>query len=559
MRKNPDNHAVFVCEYSPTDRFKGFKTIYHDPMTMLVSSIFIRDALTVTEAMERAQRATRLGARLIEWRIDELAETPQASRVIQTLLADSPAPCILTCRPHWEGGLYEEDDESRIELMKESLECGHPPKYIDLELRTLQEHPQPARRLIDTIDHLNAGGCEVGLILSSHDFERRPVDLLQRIEAMTNEPACTIIKVAWTARSLRDNLEAFALLRDRKKPTIALCMGEFGLMSRVLAGKFGGFMTYAAESHDTKTAPGQPTIDELRRLYRFDSIGPETKVYGVIGWPVGHSLSPKLHNAGFDSTGHDGVYLPLPIPPEYEHFKATVGELLDDAALDFRGASVTIPHKENLIRFVKEREGSIEPIAGFIGAANTLTIHDDGMIDTSNSDCPAAIQTLCTHMDIDHETLAGKSVAMLGAGGVARAIVAGLSQLGMNVTIFNRTRQRAEALAAAFSERATVSVGEMTQLGTRRFDIYINGTPLGMAGSEMADESPLPPDAPLAGAVVMDTVYNPVQTPLIRQAEAAGAQCIDGLDMFVRQAGTQFKQWTGHALPVDVIDASPTH
>ncbi len=526
-------------------------------MTLIACPIFVSDVAEVEDALERAKHAAAAGARLVEWRVDALVGQAGATEAIGGLLAATPMPCILTCRPSWEGGTFEGDDEDRIEMLEAVIASGAPPKYVDLELRLHQERPELSRRVIDAIDRANGDeGVDVGLILSAHDFDRRPIDLIQKIEAMTTEPACSIIKVAWFARSLRDNMEAFAVLRERSKPTIALCMGELGVMSRVLAPKFGGFLTFASLSRGGETAAGQPTIADLLGLYHFDSIGPATEVYGVIGWPVGHSLSPKIHNVGFEAVGHDGVYLPLPVPPEYEHFQATVGALLDDEALNFCGASVTIPHKEHLLQFAMERGGAIEPLALGIGAGNTLTLLADGVLEASNTDCAAAIKALCARMDIDFGDLAAKTIAILGAGGVARGIVAGLAQLGANITIFNRTRERAETLVHAFKEIAPIAIGEPEQLGVERFDVYINCTPLGMAGTEFADASPLPDGAPLDGAVVMDTVYNPVETPLLRQAEAEGAKTLDGLAMFVRQAGTQFKHWTGQALPVDVMDVA---
>ena len=144
-------------------------------------------------------------------------------------------------------------------------------------------------------------------MLSTHDFDRRPADLLQRVEAMSNEPACSVIKIAWQARSLRDNLEALDLVADRTTPMVVLCMGEFGLMSRVLAAKSGALLTYASAGVGAETAPGQPTIDDLLGRYRFDRIGPATAVYGVIGWPVAQSLSPVIHNAGFEKIGDDAT------------------------------------------------------------------------------------------------------------------------------------------------------------------------------------------------------------------------------------------------------------
>ncbi len=223
---------------------------------------------------------------------------------------------------------------------------------------------------------------------------------------------------------MRDNLEAFEILRRKLKPTIALCMGEAGLASRVLAKKFGALLTFAALDPPSMaggpgmaTAPGQPTIRDLKHLYRWDAIRPDTRVYGVIGHPVGHSLSPAFHNAGFDATGYDGVYLPLPIPPEYEHFKATLLSFLDYAPLHFRGASVTIPHKQNLLRLVQEQGGEIEPLAQRIGAANTLTVGDDGRLHAGNTDYAALLDAVADRWQTDREGLRGKRVVVLARAG----------------------------------------------------------------------------------------------------------------------------------------------
>ncbi len=522
-------------------------------MTFLACAIFVDSLNALEEALDRAELAVKAGAKLIEWRIDAIAGEDGVCKAVEELLRDCPVSSIITCRPEWEGGLYAGDESDRLDLLAQIAALPQPPRYLDLEQACAAKHVGLPEQLASKLTN---DGSEGGVILSSHDLQGRPADLFRTIEAMTNTPGGSIIKIAWLARSLRDNLQAFELLAERQKPTIALCMGEFGLMSRVLAPKFGGFLTFASVMPGRETAAGQPTIADLRKLYRFDSIGRDTRVYGVIGWPVDHSLSPALHNAGFEAIDYDGVYLPLPIPPEYEHFKATVGAMLDFKPLNFRGASVTIPHKENLLRFVKEWGGSVEPLAETIGAANTLTVNENGTIEASNTDCPAAIRVLCARLDIEFEGMASKTIAMLGAGGAARSIIAGLAQIGANVTIFNRSRDRAETLAGEFGALGSVSVGETAQLSSQPFDIYINCTPLGMAGTETAELSPLPEDAPLKDALVMDTVYNPVETPLLKQAEAAGAKTLDGLAMFVRQAGAQFKIWTGQRLPVDVANIS---
>ncbi len=534
-------------------------------MTLIACPIFIDDAADVDDAIGRARAALGQGARIIEWRVDRLAGEPDATGVVARLVGASPGPCIVTCRPAWEGGQYDGDETTRAAVLDAAASAGA--RYVDVELAALARGPAmqrvlagvSARRGARGIDGAIAGGtdggtaggtdggADGGIILSCHDFERRPADLLQRVEAIRGEPACAVAKIVWTARSLRDNLEAFDLIAARVRPMIVLCMGPFGLLSRVLAPKFGAFLTFATSTADGQSAPGQPTINALRERYRFDAITAATRVYGVIGWPVGHSMSPAVHNVGFAAVGHDGVYLPMPIPPEYEHFKATVGSLVDHPRLDFAGASVTIPHKENLLRFVEERGGRVAPEVARIGAANTLAIDRDGTLACANTDCPAAAAALRRALG----DVAGRRVAVLGAGGVARAVVAGTRDAGASVTVFGRTASRAGTLAASFDG---VEARSLRDVARERFDVIVNCTPVGMTGGPDPAGSPLPDGVALDEDVtVFDTVYSPARTPLLREAEARGARTVTGEDMFIEQARLQFERWTGVAAPVEVM------
>jgi 3-dehydroquinate dehydratase/shikimate dehydrogenase len=527
-------------------------------MSRLTVSIPVRSR---DGALAAAALAAERGADLVEYRLDYFAGPPTE---LTGLVEQSPLPCILTCRAAEEGGHVERDDDARLAFYEHLCTGPRQPAYIDVELIGFQRSPELRRRISALVDHpAQVNATTTGLILSTHDFQGRPADLYQRIEAMAQAPACRVIKVAFKARSLRDNLEVFELLQQRTKPMIALCMGEFGLPSRVLAPKFGGLLTFAALDPDNNTAPGQPTLDELKTLYRWDSLGPDTAVYGVIGWPVGHSLSPHVHNAGFAEASHPGVYLPMPIPPEWEHFKATVGAWIDAPWLHFRGASVTIPHKEHLLRFVLERGGEIEDLTRTIGAANTLTIGDDqnGVrpLFASNSDYAAALDAVCDATSMARDDLKSLRVAVIGAGGAARAIVAGFAHHGATVVVYNRTLERAAELAQAFTGRNTSGGGQVVAARLDKLcdsccHVFINCTPVGM--HPHVDDSPVPPSffkdigPGTPGSVVFDTIYNPLQTKLLHDARAAGCVTIPGMEMFVRQAATQFILWTGKAAPL---------
>lgn len=514
-------------------------------MSLIALSIFVGSREELPSALQRAKDAAAAGARLIEWRVDALAEQADARAAILRLVRDSPVACIVTCRPSNEGGVYEAEETDRLELLRLVAEAEQAPRYLDVELAAIKRNKTFRTALTNAVE---AG--DTSLIFSSHDFDRRPADLLQRIEHMTTAPQCAIIKIAWRARSLRDNLEAFDLLASRQKPTIALCMGPFGLMSRVLAPKFGSFLTFATDTPDNATAPGQTTIAQLRNRYRFDAINRDTKVYGVIGWPVEQSRSPSIHNAGFDAVDHNGVFLPLPIPPEYEHFKATVGALIDHPHLDFRGAAVTLPHKEHLLRFVRERGGRIDDLSERIGAANTLVVGSSGAVSCINTDCPAAVETLASGMRINRDELRNKDILVLGAGGAARAVVAGLTDAGANVRIRNRDQDKAQRLSEELG---------IVEAARGPTEVIINCTPIGMAGGPDPDGLPLQldggPSIELNHAMtVFDTVYTPQRTPLIAEAESRGARVVTGMDMFLRQAAMQFEAWTGTDAPMDAFE-----
>lgn len=503
-------------------------------MTQLCVAIMVK---SVEQALAHAAQAAERGADVVEYRLDRFTADLDAVRKI---VIKSPLRCIVTCRPVWEGGHFEGDEATRLSVLNEVSVHGN--ALVDLELVARERGAEIA------------GGAK--LILSSHDFLTRPADLTRRLSRMIHDERCDVPKLAWRARSLRDNIEAFELLatsRAAGKRAIALCMGDYGLPSRVLAGKFGAFLTFAGLDEESGTAPGQTGIETMKRLYRWDAINPATRVYGVIGHPVAHSMSPAIHNAGFDATGFDGVYLPMPIPPEYEQFKATVGAWLDYKLLNFRGASVTIPHKENLLRFVRERGGAVEPLAQRIGAANTLAVRDDGSLYASNTDYAAAIDSVCGAMGIKREQLAGRRVAVIGAGGAARAVAAAFAHYEATVVIHNRTLDRARQLAEQLSGASgKVVAAALENLCMSCCEIYVNCTPIGMHPE--VDASPIEAWSDAKPALVFDTIYNPVETKLLREARAKGIKTVGGVEMFVRQAASQFELWTGRAAPTDVFE-----
>lgn len=618
----------------------------------------------VEQALAEARAARDRGADLVEYRLDQFfhGEDTVGDRVdadddaaddrsndvgdyvpaLKTLesqieaacdlVSRSPVACIATCRPTWEGGFYDGPEDARVALF-EALGTlapprGHAPRYIDFEQAGYARSANIRQKIHLAVDHPTRGrDLAPSLILSIHDFKGPPADLSRRLLAARGADAARVLKVAFHARSLRDNIELFDILTDRDRPTIALCMGEFGLMSRVLAPKFGGFLTFASLRPTTTTAPGQPTIAELVGLYRFRSIGARTRVYGIVGWPVGHSLSPHVHNAGFEAVGHDGVYVPLPIAadartdrdeptarlvetgrpagssPEpdasYVSFKATMLALLDHPNLTFSGCSVTIPHKQNLVRLAREQGWSLDALSAACGAGNTLVVDRDAAgpprtCRVLNTDGVAA--TRCVEIAVGGTQ--GTDVGVIGAGGAARAIVAACALAGARVTVFARrveqARQMAEELIRGLAARSDepgenmtararaaqvtadravaervaapgfasesamkIASAEIDSIASNPPAIIINATPVGMIGGPASVESPVDVAAIARArpdAVFFDTVYRPLETPMLAAARAAGCRVVTGLEMFTTQAAAQFEAWTGTHAPLGLFD-----
>jgi len=559
-------------------------------VTLVCVPIFVED---IDAALRDGVAARDAGADLVEWRIDTYfsgstgsdAEDGVLVSELQRLLAESPLPAILTCRPTWEGGEYDGDDADRVALFEKLCTGDHAPAYLDVELAAYTRSANIRQKIDLCVDHpKQIREVRTKLVLSIHDFEKRPDNLDRRLLEAYDAPACAVVKVAYHARSLRDNLDLFELTRGSPKPTIALGMGEFGLMSRVLAPKFGGYLTFAALRDSTGTAPGQPTMDELLNLYRFRSIGRETKVYGVIGWPVGHSLSPHIHNAGFEAVGHDGVYLPLPIAADENDaeasdlsFRTTMLALIDDPGVQLSGASVTIPHKERLARFARDEDGAWK-VRSVIHVDHGFDIWCSSSANTFAREAPSGGEMLAHVRNTDmgavgsllldavgDQYLTGFSVAVIGSGGAARGAAAELGCLNAEVVLYNRTQTRADDLAKELESRlgdhemwgGSAAAASSNDLAASTHHVYINCTPVGMAGGPDPDGLSIPvPDMPNVGpdTVFFDTVYNPVETPMLKAARERGCKTIDGVEMFVRQAAAQFELWTGKEAPVQLFD-----
>lgn len=550
--------------------------------TLVCVPIVMQD---VHQALADCDAAREGGADLVEFRVDEFfsgnaeSSPDDATREMNDIVrvvSQASLPCIVTCRAAHEGGGYEGDDMSRIALL-ERLGTAHtqrqwgserPPRYIDIEWSSFEKSANLRQKVKLAVEHpAQLHDAHASLIMSAHDFQSRPADLSRRVMAMANEPATSVVKVAYRARSLHDSLELLDLAADAHKPTIALGMGEYGVMSRILARKFNALLTFASLRATTATAPGQPTLSELLNLYRFRRTTSRTRVYGIVGSPVTHSLSPHVHNAGFDASNIDAVYVPMPIAAvdddalAYASFRAMMLELIEHPRLTFCGCSVTMPHKERLAKLAAERGWTTDEATRATGAANTLTIRRDThdavlAIEVVNTDAPA----IAAAFQDAGVSLTGKRAGIIGAGGVAKAAAYALAHAGATVVIYNRTLDKAQRLAAdlrAALPNAQIVPADSSLLPRACCDVFINCTPMGMASGPSPTTSALPADQMQScgeDVVVMDTVYAPLNTPTLAAAKARGWRTIDGLAMFTHQAALQFATWTGRDASRELFD-----
>jgi len=301
-------------------------------------------------------------------------------------------------------------------------------------------------------------------------------------------------------------------------------MGEAGLPARILALREGSALAYAPVA--AATAPGQVSLYELKHLYRAHALTRRTRVYGVIGDPIGHSLSPLLHNTGFAARRVDAVYLPF-LVRQLSDFLASVPEF------GVRGFSVTIPHKQAILKHLKE----CEPLAAEIGAVNTVVVRSDGSLYGCNTDYVGVLRALEKKLRIK-----GSRALIFGAGGSARAAAFALSRAGATVGICARREKAAKELARAVGGE----VIPRRALRTEFFDAILNATPVGM--HPHSGISPLAPGE-LHCRIVMDLIYRPQRTQLLKLAAQKRIATVSGVEMFLAQGIAQWEIWTSKRAP----------
>jgi len=485
-------------------------------------------AIQAASAQEMADRAEEALAdsKFLEFRLDSLSQPAKAIPAVAEFLASHrDVTAIATCRRKPYGGNFDQPLNEEMAVLLEAARAGC--QIVDLEVESAEE-AQPAA-LGNFRAQLRSGGAV--LLLSFHDFATTHgvENAASRIQAFAPE----FVKVVSTARKLTDNLAVLKLIADRSLSThvVGIAMGEEGLISRVLGPRAGAAFTFASSSNGTETAPGQVTARVLRDLYRVEHLDPATRVFGVAGNPITHSLSPLMHNTAFRKENVNAVLLPLKVRA-VDDLLALVREL------PLAGVAVTMPLKQEVLPHLAN---SVVPgavaLTHRIGACNTLRVGSDGKIFGFNTDVDGVVRPLEKRMK-----LKGARIAILGAGGAARAAVFGLVAQGAEVFIVNRTHETAIALAKETKSKAL----SHEKFAKSQFDVLINSTPCGMKGSKLA----LPiEENELHAGLVFDMVYNPLETPLLKLARSRGIPVVTGLEMFVQQGARQFEIWTGKPAP----------
>jgi 3-dehydroquinate dehydratase / shikimate dehydrogenase len=469
-----------------------------------------------SELLEKAEGLVRDNP-FLEFRLDYLPRPGLALPKIKRFFELNPhAVVIATCRRANNGGKFRGSAASQLDVLAKAAGAGC--QLVDVELQTATKC-KPAQ--------LQKLRTRAALILSFHDFHATK-KLDATLEKMRSLPA-DFFKVVSTATTLYDNVVMMRLLEKEsdRHSLVGLCMGEQGIISRVLGVRAGSAFTFASVSPGEQTAPGQVTAQDLRNVYRIEQVDAATRVYGVVGDPASHSLSPAIMNTALRRENVNAVYLAL-------HAKTLKDLLACVRDIPIHGLSITMPYKQAILEHLDNTDSHTSKI----GACNTVVRAQDGKLYGFNTDTAGVVRPLEQRI-----TLEGARILVLGAGGAARAAVFGLKERGCEVFILNRSSAPAQKLARQAKARSV----KRPDLKKLSFDVIINATPVGMANTR---ESPLNENE-INARYVFDMIYDPAETRLMKMAKERGAQVIPGIEMFVQQAARQFEIWTGKPAPWD--------
>src|SRR5580692_3230117 len=490
------------------------------PRRILLPRICI--ALGFPEAetlLAHARQEFDAGERFFEFRLDYLPAPEQGVAAIRKFLSRHAECTILaTCRRHQNSGKFNGSVDQQVRVLEAAIEAGA--QAIDIEIES-------AENCVDRLESLLA---QAYLLVSYHNYSGTPPldPILRRMARI----AADGYKIVTTARKPSDNYRVLALARAHPKmPMVLLAMGEMGFPTRVLSTAIGGLYTYAAPHAAGGTAAGQISAHHLRHLYRVEKFTRDARIYGVIADPVRHSISPAVHNRAFQARRTDAVYLPFLVKPAQLKDFFILAEKLPLA-----GFSVTIPHKQKILRYLD----LVDPLARRIGAVNTVW-RKAGKWRGTNTDADGVIRPLERHLRLGKTT-----VLLAGNGGAGRGAAYALRAAGVKLAITGRNIDRVRALAKACDAEPLTR----EQASARMFDVLVHSTPLGMFPK--VEHSFF--DGRIPAKLVFDMVYNPLDTLLVRMARDQGATVIRGLEMFLEQASRQFEIWTSENAPRAVME-----
>jgi 3-dehydroquinate dehydratase/shikimate dehydrogenase len=492
--------------------------------------VFPGDRICAVVARRRAAdllaglRSAAREATTIELRLDWLANRREIDRAITGLRAflkppraksrKQPAPTLIaTLRRKQAGGEFTGTVADQLEVLLAAISSGC--QWCDFEIESAKKNPDAVRRL-------QVRGANV--LLSFHDFQRTPSDLTSILKQMHRLRA-DAFKLATHCDTLGDSLRLLDLARGRDDLVI-VPMGEVGLPARVLALSRRSALCYASSGEPT--APGQLTVAEMRELYRAHTINARTRIFGIIGDPLRHSLSPLMHNSGYASRGLNAVFLPFQVNDLRDFMRSA-------PRFNIAGLSVTKPHKQTILPYLARTDS----LAARIGAINTVVRRGDRLLGY-NTDYVGVLRALQARM-----RLRGSRILILGAGGAARAAAFALVHAGASVFVTARRAAQANELAQA---AGCLSIPRAA-IKHEKFDAILNATPVGMA---VHGGSPLRADE-LNCRVIMDMVYRPMWTELLRIATRRGLKTISGVEMFIAQGAAQWELWFGNRAPEKIM------
>jgi 3-dehydroquinate dehydratase/shikimate dehydrogenase len=474
---------------------------------MLIAVIAEKNYLNAQQKIQ----AALLSVDTIELRLDYFEQLDIAQ--IQQLRKTFAIPIIFTLRKSSQGGLFSQAEDQRLELLEKLAQLE--PEFIDLE------YDVP----VEFVVKLKTQHPKIQLICSYHDFTQTPDNLAQLLDSVRHE-AFSIYKIVTFAQSTLDCLRMLAFVKDRAGEGTRLtgfCMGELGAPSRILGPIVGNALHYACVDDGAEVAPGQLSLSTLINIYNFRALNSAAHIYALLGDPVAKSIGHVVHNQAFRQLNKNAVYVKLNLKSSElnDFFKLA-------KHLPFKGFSVTMPLKQAVMLYCD----SIANDAKAMDSVNTL-INRNGKYLGCNTDAKGAVDAIENKIAV-----ANKKVVVIGAGGAARAIGYEAIQRGAQVIFLNRTAQKAHDLAEAM-HCLGYGFDELPKI--KNYDILINTTPIGMAGQ--SDDLPVPEDFLIPHSVVMDTVYNPIHTPLLNKAKTLNCTLVYGYEMFVNQAILQLQSW----------------